>query len=471
MMKRNMMKVAVILGALLLGVVWAEANDYADLVERVMPSMLMIQTETTTGSGFFVSTEGDILTNFHVIREAGNIAVTLHNGGILKATLKDYDSTRDMALLKVNAPRPVKYLKISGNLPRQGEEVIAISNPRGLSGTVTNGIVSAFRDNNSWVQFTAPVSPGSSGGALLNLNGEVVGMITGNWKEEGQNLNFAIAPSLLANFISRVGEGTVFFLARNGTPKQLKEARKKGANFNVTRKAYDYEADERRYAEEFEFGETPLHIAAMYNRNAVSMKFLISQGLDINATASSGNTIMETPLSCAIKSRNISAVKELLKAGADPHIWSTGNNGSAFHIVASEYRNYSEAKAVVAELVKAGGNVNFHDEFTKEEINDWLQYEEWENFRLQWTVDDPLSGPSRSLSHAARDDFLSSFTPLMYAVLYDNPNAVNILLDAGADPNIRNLEGKTALNYASDMPATTAIKRTATFNRLKSATK
>ena len=187
------------------------APDYADLVERVMPSIVMIRTDTGTGSGFFVSSAGDILTNWHVIQDAGFITVTPQNGKSLTASLKDYDAKRDMALLTVRTDYPVKYLTISPNLPRQGEAVIAIGNPKGLSGTVSNGIVSAFRENNTWVQFTAPISPGSSGGALVNLRGEVVGMPT-KLRTDGQNLNFAIAPGILSRF---------FQSARDKKPRNL----------------------------------------------------------------------------------------------------------------------------------------------------------------------------------------------------------------------------------------------------------
>ena len=198
------------------------APDYADLVEKVMPSIVMIKTDTGTGSGFFVSSAGDILTNWHVIRNADYITVTPHNGKSMSASLKDYDSKRDMALLSVKTSYPVKYLTISRNLPRQGEAVIAIGNPKGLSGTVSNGIVSAFRENNTWVQFTAPISPGSSGGALINLRGEVVGMPT-KLRTDGQNLNFAIAPGILSKF---------FQSARNKAPRNLPGLREDSARKN-----------------------------------------------------------------------------------------------------------------------------------------------------------------------------------------------------------------------------------------------
>ena len=116
------------------------------------------------------------------------------------AYVKGIDIDGDMALLSIKTSQAVPFLKLSKTLPEQGEEIMAVGNPKGLEGTISNGIVSAFRDNNRWIQFTAPVSEGSSGGALINSAGEVVGMPTLLFRE-GQNLNFAISASVLARFL------------------------------------------------------------------------------------------------------------------------------------------------------------------------------------------------------------------------------------------------------------------------------
>lgn len=185
--------------------------NYAELAEKVMPSMVRINTDKGTGSGFFVSNKGDILTNYHVIENAENIIVIPSNSSPIYALVKDYDKQKDIALLVVNLPGLTPFLKISSKLPKQGEAIMAVGNPKGLEGTVSNGIISAFRENNTWIQFTAPISPGSSGGALINSSGEVVGMptmlLTG-----GQNLNFAISPIILSRF---------FNSARNKTPREM----------------------------------------------------------------------------------------------------------------------------------------------------------------------------------------------------------------------------------------------------------
>ena len=173
--------------------------NYADLVEAVLPSIVRVNTDLGAGSGFFVSSRGEVLTNYHVIQGAQEIVVTPNQGTSAYAMVKDIDAERDMALLVIPRSGTTPYLKISAALPRQGEAIMAVGNPQGLEGTVSNGIVSAFREDNTWVQFTAPISQGSSGGALVNAQGEVVGMPTLLFRE-GQNLNFAIAPTILRQF-------------------------------------------------------------------------------------------------------------------------------------------------------------------------------------------------------------------------------------------------------------------------------
>lgn len=173
--------------------------DYSELVKKVLPAVVKIKTESGSGSGFFVSDKGEILTNYHVIENARKVSVILNSGEVYSAWIQDVDGERDMALLTVNMKSP-HFLNISSKLPRQGETIMVAGNPQGLDFTVSNGIISAFRGNNTWVQFTAPVSPGSSGGALVNINGEVVGMPTFGYVN-GQNLNFAIASTVLREFI------------------------------------------------------------------------------------------------------------------------------------------------------------------------------------------------------------------------------------------------------------------------------
>jgi S1-C subfamily serine protease len=150
----------------------------------------------TQGSGFLISKDGHVVTNYHVIREGVSAIVKLPNGasfhvdGVLAS-----DKNRDVAIIKAHGV-DFRTLSLgdSGRL-QVGEEVVAIGNSLSLESTVSNGIVSAFRtdenEGGKFVQITAPISPGSSGGPLFNMAGEVVGITTSHLVG-GDNLNFAI---------------------------------------------------------------------------------------------------------------------------------------------------------------------------------------------------------------------------------------------------------------------------------------
>ncbi len=147
------------------------------------------------GSGFITRCSGVILTNYHVISGAYSAEAVTYDGKSfpVKGVLA-YDASRDVAVLKIDGRNlPVAVLGSSSELA-DGVEVAAVGNPEGLQNAVSLGVVSRARVNvlgQDFIQFTAPIGPGSSGGALFNLKGEVVG-ITTLTRREGQNINFAI---------------------------------------------------------------------------------------------------------------------------------------------------------------------------------------------------------------------------------------------------------------------------------------
>jgi len=149
------------------------------------------------GSGFVIDPSGLILTNFHVIRQAADILVTLADGTQYRGRVLGVDPTTDLALVKVNA-KGLKSLRfIQGENLRVGEWVVAIGSPLGLSHTVSAGIISAtnrgiaLSDRVNFIQTDAAINPGNSGGPLLNLVGEVVGVNTAV-AARGQGIGFAI---------------------------------------------------------------------------------------------------------------------------------------------------------------------------------------------------------------------------------------------------------------------------------------
>lgn len=179
-------------------------ESIADVVKRSSDSVVLIATsnsegqETALGSGFLVSPDGQIVTNNHVIEGASSAIVKLSNGAFFPVVrVLASASDNDLAIIKVNG-KNLPFLSLAGiNRVRVGDHVVAIGSPLGLEGTVSDGIVSAIRDDGGkrWIQTTAPISPGNSGGPLLDMSDHVVGVITWGVKRElGENLNFA-APS------------------------------------------------------------------------------------------------------------------------------------------------------------------------------------------------------------------------------------------------------------------------------------
>ncbi len=186
------------------------ARDLSELIDDTKHAVVLILTYDRhnkligLGSGFFASSDGIIVTNYHVIEGCTFIFVTLYNKSLYKVTeLLCADSEKDIAILKVDG-RELPYLKSGdSDIVQVGEKVIAIGNPEGLDYTVSDGIVSAIRADKKMtlIQTTAPISRGSSGGPLINKRGEVIG-ITARTREEGQNLNFAIPINYVKELIS-----------------------------------------------------------------------------------------------------------------------------------------------------------------------------------------------------------------------------------------------------------------------------
>ncbi|MCO5730888.1 Do family serine endopeptidase [Rhizobium sp. SSA_523] len=152
------------------------------------------------GSGFFISEDGYVVTNNHVVSDGSAYTVVMNDGTELDAKLVGRDSRTDLALLKVDAKRTFTYVKFADDAKtRVGDWVVAVGNPFGLGGTVTAGIVSARgRDIGSgpyddFIQVDAAVNRGNSGGPTFNLEGEVVGINTAIFSPSGGNVGIAFA--------------------------------------------------------------------------------------------------------------------------------------------------------------------------------------------------------------------------------------------------------------------------------------
>ncbi len=146
------------------------------------------------GSGFVVTPQGAIVTNLHVVQGATSLRVKLPGGDAYKtADLIDVDEAKDIAIVKVKGFKLPMVILGDSDKAETGEPIVAISSPEGLVNSISTGVLSGVRrfDTHRVFQITAPISYGSSGGALFNSKGEVIGIITYLFKS-GQNINFAV---------------------------------------------------------------------------------------------------------------------------------------------------------------------------------------------------------------------------------------------------------------------------------------
>lgn len=191
-------------------------GSLSDVAGAVTPSVVVVTTEqivtdnyfwggqqvlSGAGSGVILTTDGYIVTNYHVVEGAQQITVTLHDDSTYTATVVGSDQQSDIALLKIDATGLAPAVLGDSDSVQVGEVVIAVGNPMGtLGGTVTDGIVSALNRDISvegnemtLMQTSAAISPGNSGGGLFNTNGELIGIVNAKYSDEdAEGLGFAI---------------------------------------------------------------------------------------------------------------------------------------------------------------------------------------------------------------------------------------------------------------------------------------
>jgi len=242
----------------------APAEGFADLVERVMPAVVSVDVKfaavslrgdgedpqfqipenspfrqffdqfgngfrfgtpdrqrqpsrMSQGSGFFISADGYVVTNNHVVNNSDEVAVRTSDGNEYKARVVGTDPKTDLALLKVDAKQTFKFVNFAAKDPRVGDWVIAVGNPFGLGGSVTTGIVSARgRDigngpYDQFLQIDAPINKGNSGGPAFNLKGEVIGINTAIFSPSGGSvgIGFAIPASIAREVVDSLEQNGV----------------------------------------------------------------------------------------------------------------------------------------------------------------------------------------------------------------------------------------------------------------------
>jgi S1-C subfamily serine protease len=153
------------------------------------------------GSGFIIDKDGHVLTNYHVIADARQVEVTMHNRKKFRATVVGSDPAHDLAVIQITAPNLTPAVLGDSRNLQVGQKVYAIGNPFGLAGTMTRGIVSSIRPVkepngatiDEAIQTDAAINPGNSGGPLMNGHGEVIGINTMILSSVGQNAGIGFA--------------------------------------------------------------------------------------------------------------------------------------------------------------------------------------------------------------------------------------------------------------------------------------
>lgn len=183
-----------------------KSADFSAIVGDVLQSVVSISTNIGQGSGAIIDAKGYVITNVHVISGASTARATTYSGKSYSAnTLVGYDAAADIAVLKIDAPGLEALSFGDSDDVKVGEKVIAAGNPAGLSFTVTEGIVSAFRTFNGikYIQTDVPINPGNSGGPLINAKGEIIGI--NNFKIGGfESLGFAISSNKARSVVSKI---------------------------------------------------------------------------------------------------------------------------------------------------------------------------------------------------------------------------------------------------------------------------
>lgn len=181
-----------------------------DIFTVYSPAVFMIFTSSGNnqfqGSGFFINSSGLAVSNYHVFEGTtiGYEVIKLQDGRQYK--LKDVilkDKANDIMVFTIDAGNTVfKYLPLSTRKPRVGDKAYAIGSPRGLENTFSSGEISQLREDNI-IQISVPIDHGSSGGALINEYGEVIGITSAGLDYSGANLNFAISIDVVKNNLNR----------------------------------------------------------------------------------------------------------------------------------------------------------------------------------------------------------------------------------------------------------------------------
>ncbi len=181
-------------------------RDFSEVIEGAVRKVVSVSTDVSAATGFVITAEGYIVTNYHVIADSATIRINTYDGKIYSATLIGSDSVADIALLKVD--KTLEYFEIADSDNVQvGQKAIAIGNPLGLGWTVTEGIISAVNRPgpvlpDDYIQTDVALNPGNSGGPLVDSDGKVIGVNNFKVGEDAEALGFALESNTMKDAVN-----------------------------------------------------------------------------------------------------------------------------------------------------------------------------------------------------------------------------------------------------------------------------
>lgn len=186
----------------------AEELIYMNVYEKLNPAIVSIDAElpigVSSGTGCIIDKSGVILTSSHVVEDSKKIEVTLHNGHVYPAKIFK-QTNNDLALIKIKSKEELNVISLgnSENI-KVGQKVLAIGNPFGFNGTLTQGIISRIDYAKDKIQTDAAINPGNSGGPLITTNGEVVGINQSIYNPDNNISNIGIGFAIPINTVKQM---------------------------------------------------------------------------------------------------------------------------------------------------------------------------------------------------------------------------------------------------------------------------
>lgn len=184
-----------------------EELSIISLYEKINPAIVCVDSHVSDGiscgTGCIIDKRGIILTSAHVIDVGKNVVVTMFNGQDYNAkVIKRLGENKDIALLKIDVPIELKTVKFGNSEKiKVGQKVLAIGNPFGFNGTLTQGIISRIDYTKNRIQTDAAINPGSSGGPLLNRDGEIIGINQAIYNPDNNISNIGIGFAIPINLV------------------------------------------------------------------------------------------------------------------------------------------------------------------------------------------------------------------------------------------------------------------------------